>query len=233
MLVSAARCSSTVDGATERQGRPAPHRRSTATSCSRPTPSGAWKVTAYDMAVTRSGGGLDTPTTSTAHRRPRRRQVTAGTGAAAARRPLLTLLLAPLALRRARRRPGHRGVAAGRPSPVPRAGAVWFQVHEGRRSARHRRHRDQPFFVLALGTGARSDDPAESPDDPGLADAIHVIGVNPALRRGDASSTSRADTEGPGGHEDQLVHRELPAARTSAAAADAVSSVVGVPTHLR
>ena len=65
-------------------------------------------------------------------------------------------------------------------SPVPADAAVWMQVVKTGQ-ARANGGPDQPFFVLALGTGARSDNPAESPDDPGLADAIHVIGVNPAL----------------------------------------------------
>ena len=69
--------------------------------------------------------------------------------------------------------------------PVPAQGATWLQVDKVG-TAQVTGGPQQPFFALVLGTGARSDDPSQSPDDPGLADAIHVIGVNPALEVGDA-----------------------------------------------
>ena len=86
-------------------------------------------------------------------------------------------------------------VAVG--SPRPAAAAVWFQVTK-LGGARYTGAPDQPFFALVLGTGARSDDPNQSGDDPGLADAVHVIGVNPALNAATIIDIPR-DTEGPGG----------------------------------
>ena len=92
--------------------------------------------------------------------------------------------------------------------PVPAQGAVWFQVTK-LGSARNEGAPQQPFFALVLGTGARSDDPSQSPDDPGLADAVHVIGVNPALEVGH-HHRHPARHRGPGRRQDQLVHREQP-----------------------
>ena len=89
----------------------------------------------------------------------------------------------------------------------------------------------QPFFALVLGTGARSDDPSQSPDDPGLADAIHVIGVNPALKSATLLDIPR-DTEGPGGAKINSYIVNNPGGNDLRAEADAVSSVVGVPHHL-
>ena len=91
--------------------------------------------------------------------------------------------------------------------PVPAQGAVWFQVTK-LGSARNDGGPQQPFFALVLGTGARSDDPSQSPDDPGLADAVHVIGVNPALKSATILDIPRYDLR---------------------SEADAVSSIVGVP----
>jgi polyisoprenyl-teichoic acid--peptidoglycan teichoic acid transferase len=79
-----------------------------------------------------------------------------------------------------------------------------------------------------LGTGARSDDPALSPDDPGLADAIHVIGVNPALKAATLIDIPR-DTEGPGGGKLNSYIVSNPGGNDLRTEADAVSSVVGVP----
>jgi LCP family protein required for cell wall assembly len=79
-----------------------------------------------------------------------------------------------------------------------------------------------------LGTGARSDDPAESPDDPGLADAVHVIGVNPALKSATIIDIPR-DTEGPGGAKINSYIVNNPGGNELRAEADAVSSIVGVP----
>ena len=78
------------------------------------------------------------------------------------------------------------------------------------------------------GTGARSDDPSQSPDDPGLADAIHVIGVNPALKAATVLDIPR-DTEGPGGNKMNSYIIDNPGGNDLRAEADAVSSVVGVP----
>src|SRR5262249_28312796 len=77
------------------------------------------------------------------------------------------------------------------------AGAVWMQVARSGAAA-DTGGPNQPFFVLLLGTGARSDDPSQSPDDPGLADAIHVLGVNPSMHAATLLDIPR-DTEGPDG----------------------------------
>ena len=110
-------------------------------------------------------------------------------------------------------------------SPVPARAAVWMQIVKTG-EARATGAPDQPFFVLALGTGARSDNPADSPDDPGLSDAIHVIAVNPALGAATILDIPR-DTEGPGGSKlnSYIVSSGSENLR---AAANAVSSVVGV-----
>ena len=81
-------------------------------------------------------------------------------------------------------------LALGRADTRRRRGVV-----PGRRSSRAREYTgapDQPFFVLVAGTGARSDDPNEQHDDPGLADAIHVDRHQPCAARRRRSSTSRA-----------------------------------------
>ena len=111
-------------------------------------------------------------------------------------------------------------------SPTPAAGAVWFEVTR-LGGARYTAAPDQPFFALIVGTGARSDDPAQSTDDPGLADAIHVIGVNPALNAATILDIPR-DTEGPGGQKlnSYIVNNPDNDLRTMA---DAVSSVTGAP----
>ena len=112
-------------------------------------------------------------------------------------------------------------------NPAPARGAVWFQVTK-LGAARATGGPQQPFFALVLGTGARSDDPAQSPDDPGLADAIHVIGVNPALRVGDVLNIPR-DTAGPGGAKLNSYIVNNRGGNDLRAEADAVSAVVGVP----
>jgi LCP family protein required for cell wall assembly len=111
--------------------------------------------------------------------------------------------------------------------PVPAQGAVWFQVTK-LGAARNDGGPQQPFFALVLGTGARSDDPAKSPDDPGLADAVHVIGVNPALRSATIIDIPR-DTEGPGGAKINSYIVNNPGGNELRTEADAVSSIVGVP----
>jgi polyisoprenyl-teichoic acid--peptidoglycan teichoic acid transferase len=111
--------------------------------------------------------------------------------------------------------------------PLPAQGAVWFQVTKVG-AAKVTGGPPQPFFALVLGTGARSDDPAQSPDDPGLADAIHVIGVNPALKSATLLDIPR-DTEGPGGGKLNSYIVNNPGGNELRAEADAVSSVTGVP----
>jgi LCP family protein required for cell wall assembly len=114
-------------------------------------------------------------------------------------------------------------MAIGSPSA---SAAVWFQVTK-LGGARYTGAPEQPFFALVLGTGARSDDPSQSTDDPGLADAVHVIGVNPALNAATIIDIPR-DTEGPGGQKinSYIVNRPDNDLRGMA---DAVSEVVGVP----
>ncbi len=114
-------------------------------------------------------------------------------------------------------------------SPTPAQGAVWFQITK-LGTARDTGGPQQPFFALVLGTGARSDDPSQSPDDPGLADAIHVIGVNPTLRSATLIDIPR-DTEGPGGGKLNSYIVNDPNGNDLRAEADAVSSVVGVPLN--
>jgi LCP family protein required for cell wall assembly len=111
--------------------------------------------------------------------------------------------------------------------PVPAQGAVWFQVAKVG-TARNDGGPQQPFFALVLGTGARSDDPAQSPDDPGLADAVHVIGVNPAQKAATILDIPR-DTEGPGGAKINSYIVNNPGGNDLRAEANAVSSIVGVP----
>jgi len=114
-------------------------------------------------------------------------------------------------------------LALGSPQP---AGATWFQVTK-LGSARFIGQPDQPFFVLAVGTGARSDDPNESHDDPGLADAVHVIGVNPALNAATIIDIPR-DTEGPTGQKINSYIVSNPE-NDLRGMADAVSDVTGAP----
>jgi LCP family protein required for cell wall assembly len=111
--------------------------------------------------------------------------------------------------------------------PVPASGAVWFQVTK-LGTARNVGGPQQPFFVLALGTGARSDDPSQSPDDPGLADAVHVIGINPALKSATILDIPR-DTEGPGGNKINSYIVNNPGPNDLRTEADAVQSIVNVP----
>jgi LCP family protein required for cell wall assembly len=116
-------------------------------------------------------------------------------------------------------------LALGR--PVPAHAAVWMQVTR-LGTARNDGGPQQPFYALVLGTGARSDDPAQSPDDPGLADAVHVIGVNPALKSATLIDIPR-DTEGPGGNKINSYIVNNPGGNDLRAEADAVQSIVGVP----
>lgn len=111
-------------------------------------------------------------------------------------------------------------------SPNPAMGAVWFEATRFG-TARFSNPPTQPFFALILGTGARSDNPAESGSDPGLADAVHVIGVNPALNAGTILDIPR-DTEGPTGAKinSYIVNNPDNDLRGMA---DAVSAITGAP----
>ena len=181
-----------------------------------PDADGGWKITAYTWSCTRDGAGLSRPrrpaaaSTETGNDRRRPRP--------AARRP--TVLCRLLRSRAVSPRRGWRWVCPSRPQG--------HGVVPGRRSSAPPATRRTAAAVLrARGRhGARSDDPAQSPDDPGLADAIHVIGVNPALRVGhDHRHPAR---HRPRRREDQLVHREHPGGRC-ALGRRGHRSVVGVP----
>jgi LCP family protein required for cell wall assembly len=84
-------------------------------------------------------------------------------------------------------------------APQPAAGATWFSVHRVGSSATYAAAPGAPFYVLVLGNDGRTD------ADPGLGDAIHVVGVNPAT--GDASMIDvPRDTEAPGGGKINAFH---------------------------
>jgi LCP family protein required for cell wall assembly len=83
-------------------------------------------------------------------------------------------------------------------SPNPAAGATWFQVQKVG-EAHFTGAPGQPFFFLALGNDGRSD------ADPGLGDAIHVIGVNPASHQATILNVPR-DTQAPGGQKINSYH---------------------------
>lgn len=76
-------------------------------------------------------------------------------------------------------------------SPSPAAGTVWFQVTKVG-DAEFSGAPDQPFFLLVLGSDARTD------ADKGLGDAIHVFGVNPAAHTATMLDVPR-DTRAPSG----------------------------------
>jgi LCP family protein required for cell wall assembly len=86
--------------------------------------------------------------------------------------------------------------ALGEPNPA--SGSTWFQV-EKVGEAHFSGAPNQPFFFLALGNDGRSD------ADPGLGDAIHVIGVNPATHQATILNVPR-DTQAPGGQKINSYH---------------------------
>jgi LCP family protein required for cell wall assembly len=114
-------------------------------------------------------------------------------------------------------------------SPRPADAAVWLQV-TNLTGVDFTNAPEQPFFVLVVGTGARSDDPAESRDDPGLADALHVIAVNPALRSATILDIPR-DTEGPTGAKMNSYIVNSDENFGLRAQADAVAAVTGLPIN--
>lgn len=83
-------------------------------------------------------------------------------------------------------------------SPTPAQGAVWFQV-VGTGDSQFANSPDKPFFFLALGNDGRTD------ADKGLGDAIHVIGVNPALHEATILNVPR-DTTAPAGDKINAYH---------------------------
>jgi polyisoprenyl-teichoic acid--peptidoglycan teichoic acid transferase len=114
------------------------------------------------------------------------------------RRPLVRLLLAiPLTGLLLAGSLAAAWLALG--SPEPASGATWFTVHKVGTEAHLADSPGQPFYLLALGNDGRTD------ADPGLGDAIHVIGVNPAT--GDASILDvPRDTEAPSGGKINAFH---------------------------
>lgn len=81
-------------------------------------------------------------------------------------------------------------IALGKPQPA--RGATWFTVHRVQSAAAFSEAPDKPFYVLILGNDGRTD------ADPGLGDAMHVVGVNPGT--GDVSMIDvPRDTEAPNG----------------------------------
>lgn len=87
-------------------------------------------------------------------------------------------------------------LALGRPNPA--SGTTWFQVQKVG-EAHFSGAPDQPFFFLALGNDGRAD------TDPGLGDAIHVIGVNPAAGQATIINVPR-DTQAPAGQKINSYH---------------------------
>jgi LCP family protein required for cell wall assembly len=77
--------------------------------------------------------------------------------------------------------------------------ATWFTVHRVGGSASFAAAPTSPFFVLVLGNDGRTD------ADPGLGDAIHVIGVNPVTRDASIINVPR-DTEAPSGGKINAFH---------------------------
>jgi LCP family protein required for cell wall assembly len=82
-------------------------------------------------------------------------------------------------------------------APAPAAGAAWFQVTKF--ESNYTGAPTEPFYFLALGNDGRTDDVN------GLGDAIHVIGINPALKQGTILNVPR-DTTSPGGDKINASH---------------------------
>jgi LCP family protein required for cell wall assembly len=84
--------------------------------------------------------------------------------------------------------------ALGAPQPV--AASTWFAVHRLSGSASYAESSGSPFYVLVLGNDSNPGD--RNRPEPGLGDAVHVIGVNPTT--GDASIIDvPRDTQAPSG----------------------------------
>jgi LCP family protein required for cell wall assembly len=77
------------------------------------------------------------------------------------------------------------------------AGATWMQITKV--DSNYSGSPTEPFYFLALGNDGRSD------ADKGLGDAIHVIGVNPALGQATMLNVPR-DTTAPGGDKINASH---------------------------
>jgi len=84
-------------------------------------------------------------------------------------------------------------------SPQPASATTWFTVHRVSTSASFTEAPTAPFYMLVLGNDGRTD------AEPGLGDAMHVVGVNPAT--GDASMIDvPRDTEAPSGGKINAFH---------------------------
>lgn len=84
-------------------------------------------------------------------------------------------------------------------APRPASATTWFTVHRVGSGASFTDAPTAPFYVLVLGNDARTD------AEPGLGDAMHVVGVNPAT--GDASILDiPRDTEAPSGGKINAFH---------------------------
>ncbi len=84
-------------------------------------------------------------------------------------------------------------------SPQPASATTWFTVHRVGSGASFTDAPTAPFYVLVLGNDARTN------AEPGLGDAMHVVGVNPAT--GDASILDiPRDTEAPSGGKINAFH---------------------------
>jgi len=90
---------------------------------------------------------------------------------------------------------GAAWIALG--SPAPAAGATWFQVTKV--ESDYSGEPTEPFYFLVLGNDGRTDEVN------GLGDAIHVIGINPALKQGAMLNVPR-DTTAPNGDKINASH---------------------------
>jgi LCP family protein required for cell wall assembly len=82
-------------------------------------------------------------------------------------------------------------------APAPAAGATWFSVTKV--ESDYTGAPGEPFYFLVLGNDGRTNDVN------GLGDAIHVIGINPALRQGAMLNVPR-DTTAPDGDKINASH---------------------------
>ncbi len=82
-------------------------------------------------------------------------------------------------------------------APAPAAGATWFSVTKVESS--YTGAPTDPFYFLVLGNDGRTNDVN------GLGDAIHVIGINPALHQGTMLNVPR-DTTAPNGDKINASH---------------------------
>lgn len=82
-------------------------------------------------------------------------------------------------------------------APAPAAGATWFQVTKV--ESDYSGEPTEPFYFLVLGNDGRTD------ETKGLGDAIHVIGVNPALKQATMLNVPR-DTTAPSGDKINASH---------------------------